>query len=279
MADDWGKKIQPTKEEIQAKEEEQERMPTFEELVTPLEELSNVCCLIYGKDGVAKSGLALDYLKILKDGEKMVYIDLDGGALPLFRLHFKDKLKDIKYMNPIVISEETGEFDYINTFRNIKAMILNAKSLQKKENIKVIVFDGLSTALELAEKQMRIEKNLTPDGGVQLMYWKIRNKIFLEALELMKSIPIARIYIAHEDFIVDKESSSVKQKTNQMMFQKILMKKVVDFGKVNFTATLHKSKYDIHLEDETYTIATVDKEKNESDFNAVKVWQDIEDKK
>lgn len=279
MADDWGKSIQPTKEEIQAKEEEQERMPTFDELVTPLEEMSNVCCLIYGKDGTAKSGLALDYLKLLKDGEKMVYIDLDGGALPLFRLHFKEKLKDIKYMNPVVISEETGEFDYIHTFKNIRAMIMNAKALQKQEQIKVIVFDGLSTALELAEKQMRIEKNLTPDGGVQLMYWKIRNKLFLEALELMKSIPIARIYIAHEDFIVDKESSSVKQKTNQMMFQKVLMKRVIDFDKVNFTSTLHKSKYDIHLEDATYTIATVDKEKNQFIFDGKQLWDKIEAKK
>src|SRR3990167_1770792 len=44
-----------------------------------------ICCLIYGKDGRGKSGIALDYLSDddIKNGKKVVIIDIDGGMTPL----------------------------------------------------------------------------------------------------------------------------------------------------------------------------------------------------
>jgi len=68
----------------------------------------------------------------------------------------------------------------------------------------------------------------------------------------------------------------VKQKTNQMVFQKVLTKRVSEFDKVEFKAVVHKSKYDIYLEDETIDIAYVNKETNKSEFTAEKVWERIE---
>ena len=46
---------------------------------------SNVCCAIYGHDGTAKSGIALDSRteEEKKQGYKLIVFDLDGGCAPL----------------------------------------------------------------------------------------------------------------------------------------------------------------------------------------------------
>jgi len=182
MADDWGTKdVQPTEKEVQEVADEEPKRMSFEELKTPLDELSKICCLVYGADGSAKSGLVLSYIKNLKPGEKMVYIDLDGGALPLIKQYYEDRKDDIIYINPIVIG--VNEIDYRATYKRIEDAVYNAKHTWKEKNIKAFVFDGISTALSFAEQQMRIEKNLTADGGVQMSYWKIRNRYFLQVLE------------------------------------------------------------------------------------------------
>lgn len=272
---DWD--IQPTKEEVEkAKEEVKPTSSEVESWFTNLkEEAGRICAMVYGSDGTMKSGLVLAFIKLLKPEEKIVVIDLDGGDLPIIKKYYADKLTQFYHINPIVL--EGTAINYKETYNKIRYVVDWVKENYLKYNIKAIVFDGLSTALTYAENQMRVEKHIAPDGGVNMAFWKIRNKYFIETLEQIKSIPIARFFIAHEDFIAEKEEalSSVKQKTNQMMFQKILTKKEDDFDKVLFKAVIHKSKYNIQLENKEYILAEVNKETGSVKFQAEQVWKDI----
>ena len=139
------------------------------------------------------------------------------------------------------------------------------------------MFDGLSTALTYAENQMRIEKNITPDGGVNLAFWKLRNKLFIETLEQIKSIPIARFFIAHEDFIQskDNELSSVKAKTNQMMFQKIRCIRESLPNEVVYKAVIDKSKYNVNVEGLEFEFCNVDKQTGKAEWKGDEIWEKI----
>ncbi len=263
--------IKQTKPEIDA--------PSGEEIKSWFSDLTldegKICAMVYGMDGTMKSGLVLSYVKLLKSDEKMVVIDLDGGDLPIIRKYYPDKLKQFLHINPIVL--DGNSINYKETYDKIRYVVDWVKKNYKDQNIKAIVFDGLSTALTYAENQMRIEKHISIEGGVNMAFWKIRNKYFIETLEQIKSIPIARFFIAHEDFIAEKEEqlSTVKQKTNQMMFQKILTYKDDNAEKVVFRGIIHKSKYNIRLESKEYVLAEVDKATNNIKFQAEKVWKDI----
>ena len=241
------------------------------------------CCLLYGTDGVGKSGICLDYLtpEDIEEGKKLVIIDLDGGNVPLISAYHRDKLKNISCINPLVTTEtEEGTIiDYKKTFAKIRAIIRYVKQHHKRDKIKAIVFDGLSTALRYAENQMRLDKNLDTDGGVQTRYWLLRNKLFIETLEQLKSIPIDRFFIAHEDFIVPKvkadleKFAKVKGKTNQMMFQKILCNRSDEPDIVRFTATIDKSKYTSNAEGKKMEFCTVNKQNGEVKWNTAAIFE------
>jgi len=277
MADDWD--LQPDAKDIKKAEAEVAKPKEIKDddvksWFTEYREESKVCTLIYGTDGTMKSGLALSYIDLMPEDQKMMVIDLDGGDLPIIMKYYKDRMDRFIHLGPV--TQDGENIDYLETFKKIRKTIEYVRRNYEKEKIGCIVFDGLSTALSYAEQQMRIDKNITPDGGVTMAYWKIRNKHFLETLEQVKSIPIARIFISHEDFIgSDTELSSAKLKTNQMMFQKIKAVRKKEFGGITFTATIDKSKYEILLEGKTYDMAKVDKDKGEYTFNASEVWKDL----
>lgn len=248
-------------------------------LTSPIINGEKYCCLLYGSDGTGKSGLCLDYLspEDIKAEKKIVIIDLDGGNVPLITTYHMDKIKNIQCVNPLVTSEteEGTVIDYQKTFAKIRAIIRYVKTSHKTENIKAIVFDGLSTALKHAEHQMRLDKNIADDGGVMLKYWLIRNKIFIETLEQLKSIPIAKFFIAHEDFIgkAGEELSSVKSKTAQMCFQKIKCERVDSKDKVVFKAIIDKSKYNVRAEGKAITFCEVDKTKDVVKWDTAEVFR------
>lgn len=274
MADDWNFST-PTKADI-AKAEKivQEKVvdnDSIRSYFTKYTDANKICMLLYGKDGTGKSAIPLAYLKLLKPEEKMVVIDLDGGNIPIIQNYYPDQTDRIFHLQPIVLNNT--DIDYIATFEKIRNVIYWVKNNYEQENIKAIVFDGLSTALSYAEQQMRIEKHLQVDGGVNMAFWKIRNKYFIEMLEQIKSIPIARFYIAHEDFIIsnDEKSSAVKDKTNQMMFQKILCEKQNNFESTDFLATVHKSKFDVRQEGKKLQFISVQKKTGDFDFSGEEV--------
>lgn len=240
-----------------------------------------LCCLIVAPDGAGKSGIALDYLtdEDIKNGKRALIIDLDGGCDSLLLSHHKERCNKLgKDLNDVFILKNpleedlNGEIDYKATFNNIREGVFLAKHAYQELNLKCVIFDGLSTALKHAEQQMRLDKNIDADGGVMLRYWLVRNKIFIELLEQLKSIPISSFFIAHEDFILKtkdellksgEKNSAVKEKTNALCHQKVFCKRIDD--KVNkqirFKATVMKSKYKAESEGAEIEFLVVDKEK------------------
>ena len=246
-------------------------------------------CLLYGSDGTAKSGIALDCLtdEDIKAGMRAMVIDLDGGNIPLIIRQHKArceklgrKVNDVYLVrNPVAMNVETGDVDYKKTFLNIKEAIFLAKHNHKELNLKFIVYDGLSTALKYAEYQMRVEKHLQTDGGVQLLYWLIRNKIFKEILDQVKALPISSFYIAHEDFILKElsDNSSIKEATNSMMHQKIRCVRIDNKvkGIVEFKATIDKSKYVPESEGSSFTILSVDKNEKTATWETKNLFKSL----
>lgn len=250
-------------------------------------------CLIMGDDGTGKSPLALSYLsdEDIKAGKRVVVIDLDGGNIPLITKYQKPrceklgrKVSDVfivKNPQSEIITDDGVEIDYKATFDRIKGVVklLKDKKFREEHNIKYVIFDGLTTALSHAENQMRVDKNLDASGGVSQRFWLNRNKLFKEALDSIKSLPISSFFIAHSDFIPTgnpvEEISNVKLKANAMMHQKIRCEKLFGKTKTTFKATILKSKYDIKQEGKAIVFGEVDTETGESKFAPEKVLEEL----
>ncbi len=269
---DWDKPVKGEKEAVESfvkQKEEDTVLYSDDDIFNEFKEKkvgnSKVCCLVYGEDGTGKSGLVFDYLteEDIKAGNKMVIIDLDGGSQPLLERYHKDKEDSIYILDPLVTKETTTgtEIDYKKTFAKIRAIIRFVKNNYAKEKIKAVVFDGLSTALKFAEGQMRIEKNIAPDGGVQMGFWKRRNKLISETLTQLKTIPIAKFLIGHTNFIMDKDKdvSAIVVETNAMMLQKIRCSRNDNPSEVEFSGVVDKNKYEVTTEGKRFVFCTVSK--------------------
>lgn len=212
------------------------------------------CCLFYGQDGTGKTGLLQSYP--LKDNEKHIILDLDGGNIPILQTYHKDKINNIIVHNPLVTtntSEGMKTIDFKETMNKIKWIVDYVRRKYKEDNIKAISIDGLSKLLKFAEGMMRIDKHITSDGGVEYRFWKIRNEAFIEIIEIMKSIPIDKFFVAHDDFIIfednlSEEISKVKLETNRMMYQKVRCKRKKDKENVEYKCIIDKSKYNAKAE-------------------------------
>ena len=295
MADDWDdapveeKKTDPIKEQvskhISADDSEKDILFSDDEVEAwakaGSKASSKICCLVYGADGTGKTGIVYDYFskEDAEAGKQLWVIDLDGGGLPLKDSYHKDKGENLVIIDPLVTfeSDKGTQIDYLKTFAKVRAIVRFVKNNWHEKNIKALVFDGLSTALTYAEQQMRIDKHLDVDGGVQLRYWLQRNKIFLETLEQIRSLPVAKFFIAHENFIMgdkkDGKVSSVVAKTNAMMIQKIKCARVVSPTDVNFTATIDKSKYNVTAEGQSFDFCKVNKKDKSFEWNTKDIFE------
>ncbi|MHA1869046.1 MAG: AAA family ATPase [Candidatus Heimdallarchaeaceae archaeon] len=251
-------------------------------LLRPVSLNKKFCMLIYGVDGTGKSGLALSYP--LKKNEKMVVLDLDGGCDVLLVKYHKDKLKkgQIFCQNPLEIKRNVVEgkeivtIDYSMTMNRVRSVTKYIAKKYRNCNIAVLVIDGLSKLLKHAEYQMRIEKNLTAEGDVSYRYWKRRNQLFLEILEIAKALPIDLILIAHDDFIIldsDEEIAMVKRETNRLVWQKIRCVRNNLPDKVEYRAIVDKSKYDTSAEGKEITFLTIDKESGNYVWKGEKIFK------
>lgn len=259
------------------------RKRLFDNTIILPEEAYN-CVMIYGQDGTGKTGLALSTLTDddVKEGKKLVIIDLDSGNLPIMLKHHRDKVQAgaMVYENPMRWTED-GEgkplLDYQATFDNINAIALaTLQEHEQNKNIKGVILDGGSKLLKYAEQEMRVLKELDVSEGADWNFWKIRNKIFLETLELFKSLPFDKYFIFHDDFLPvprpsDGKISAVILQTNQMMYQKIFTERR-DLGpKVEYKATIHKSKFALSQEGRSVVFADVDKKSGEYRWEPQKV--------
>tara|TARA_Y100000310_G_scaffold267782_1_gene280005 strand:- start:28258 stop:29148 length:891 start_codon:yes stop_codon:yes gene_type:complete len=224
---------------------------------------SMFCSLIYGEDGTGKSGLLQSYP--LKGKEKMMILDLDGGNEPLLHTYNTNKINNIYVVNPLTMFKDGNNvsIDYKETMNKVRLYIEWLSRNIEKESIKVVALDGLSQLLKYAELQMRLEQYLTPDKGVEYRYWKNRNKMFLELLEQIKSLPIDTFFVSHADFIIlegDEEIAKVKKDTNRMMWQKLRCIRKVLNDKVVYSVMVDKSKYNVNVEGQEFGFLEVDKE-------------------
>jgi len=227
------------------------------------EEPNNICALIAGADGTGKSGIVMSFLDTIN--KKHIILDLDGGCALL--LNKQKNPKNFKIKNPIVFREDDEgnvTIDYEATINRIRATIKWVADNYNKKNIGSFTLDGLSTLLKYAEYQMREDTNLSVDQGVDLRYWKIRYQTFVEIIESAKALPMDKFFISHEDFLKKEDGtkiSSIVEKTNQMMFQRIFCEKkeVYDVGtkKISYTATIKKSKGDLKLEGKRIEFGTI----------------------
>ena len=255
------------------------------------DEQDKFVCLILGGDGTAKSPLALSYMtdEDIKDGKRVVVVDLDAGNVPLINKYHKERCKSLGreandvflVKNPLthITTKEGIEIDYKATFNKTQGIVklLQDKKFREEYKIKYIIFDGLSTALKMAENQMRVEKNIDATGGVMLKFWLIRNKLFTEMVEAMKSLPISSFFIAHEDFILKtgEENSSVKIKMNAMVHQKIHMVKKKIGDETIFRATITKSKYNVLKEGHVIDFGKVNTKTGKCVFEPEKVLEGL----
>ncbi len=127
------------------------------------------------------------------------------------------------------------------------------------------------------KKRRRLEKNIAPDGGVQTRYWLLRNKLFIETLEQLKSLPCDTFLIAHEDFILNPlgDNASVKEKTNAMVWQKIRCERKVSPNEIQFVATIDKSKYRVESEGREMIFCTVNKTTKEVKWDTTEVLKSL----
>lgn len=206
-------------------------------------------CMVLGEDGTGKSGLVIHHIaqELSKEENKdkiAIYLDLDRGAMNLLKHYPEDIRKRILIKDILYVEKNDGKvvIDYAKTMHWIRAVSNYASENYEKKGIIAFAFDGLSTLLKHAERQMRLDKNVDAAGDVKYKYWKKRNEDFEETLEIIKKIPIDSYFIGHEDFLIVENSPSIKIKTNALMFQKIYCERLPQESGVKHQATVMKSK-------------------------------------
>ena len=282
-----------SKEGQEKKQRKDEAKDIKEWLLDQSDQENKFVCMVLGKDGTGKSPLALSHLtdEDIKQGKRVLVIDLDGGNIPLVNTYHKErceklgrKVNDVFFIkNPLteVLNDGEVEIDYKATFNKIKGTVNLLKDTKFREEMKFkyVVFDGLSTLLEFAENQMRVEKHLQVDGGVNMAFWKRRNKMFRDVLEMLKSLPISSFFIGHDDFIRDPNAenfSAVKKLSHSMMHQKIICEKLFLKDKTQFVATIAKSKYNVSKEGEKITFGEIILDGKQVTFEPQKVLEELQ---
>ena len=229
---------------------------------------SNVCCALYGFDGTAKSGIALDCRteQEKKEGKKLIIFDLDGGCAPL-KVIYHNNDKNIIIKNPLV-RDEFKNVDYEQTFLKLKSALDYIERNLLSMQIKAIVFDGLDKFLKICEYSMREDINKTVIEGVDYRYWKIRSQKYLDILEQVKLMDIDRYFITHlkKEHETDKWVPDWEKKTPDMMFQKVHCfreQKIIDGNKIVYLkAEIEKCKTNIAFEGKIFTVSETIQESN-----------------
>lgn len=227
---------------------------------------SNVCCALYGFDGTAKSGIAMDCRteQEKKEGWKVIIFDLDGGCTPL-KVIYHDNDKNIIIKNPLV-RDGLKNVDYEETFQKLKSSLDYIEQNAQELKIKAIIFDGIDKFLKICEYKMREDANKSVADGVDYRYWKLRNQAYGDVMEQIKLLDIDRYFITHlkDKGNTDASGNTIwepdwEKKTPDMMFQKVRcfrQVKTEDGDKVVYMkATIEKCKTNLALEGKTYTIA------------------------
>ena len=166
------------------------------------EDISDICAAIHGFQDTAKSGIAMDTRTPdqIEAGYKVAIIDLDDACKPLHKAHWNSDT-NIKIINPVqwVISDKEMIVDYDSTIAVIGSLIkVISDRIRSGEKVASFVLDGIDKLLTAAELQMRAYLDLEIDEGVSFVYWRRRNKAFLDILYAAKSLSCAKYFITHD---------------------------------------------------------------------------------
>lgn len=290
MANPWednqtgAEKSAPTSSPNKAPEEAKDKLKMTDEKIKQWlfgdmeKSSSNVCCAIYGHDGTAKSGVAMDSRtpQEIKEGYKIIIFDLDGGCAPL-KVIYHNNDKNIIIKNPLV-RDETKNVDYEATFFKLKATIDYIERNLQSLKIKAIIFDGIDKFLKICEYSMRDEVGKGVEDGVDYRYWKIRNQKYHDIMEQLKLLDVDRFFITHLKK-TDEEGTwgpDWEKKTPDMMFQKLKCyreTKVENGDKVVYLmAEVEKCKTNLALEGKAFTVAEIRKK---ADGKTVAKWNGL----
>lgn len=221
----------------------------------------SLCALFLGENGSAKSGVALSTLteKDIKEGKKIVVVDLDSGNLPLIiGYHLKEYLNgNIAHEDPLRSKEnEKGELvpDYDKTIHEMMNIGFMLQQKLKEHKVKLVVLDGLSKLKSFAEFKMREDHNLgsVVNTSFDFKYYKERRKTFGEVIDLYKSLPVDKIFIGLPEFIIPKvidpkkPPSALKADINAAVFQRVRFRTEEDTkGNTKWLAKVDKNKLDL----------------------------------
>ena len=241
---------------------------------------SSICMVLYGHDGVCKTGVALDCYDKDEEGsplepdKKIVVFDLDGSAGPI--------ADGYHYMHPNMIVRdptvlmENGEIDYVSSYNKCLALMKYLLTHEKELNLHAVVFDGLDTLLKWCEYVMRYEDlKMDPDTQIKDSWqWSRRNRRYLTIVLNLKRLHCEKYFTTHfkeqKEWASEGKSKVLRTKsvtpdweksTPGIMFQKVLLERKDVQGEVLFEAKVEKSKGKLALEGASYTVATVKGEK------------------
>jgi len=235
---------------------------------------SPICAALIGYDGTGKTGVALDCWteEAIKQGKRVVIIDLDQSAAPIINSYHNDK--NIVLADPTIL-DYAGDIDYVSTHNKLMAIVGYLVTNQKEANLHAVIMDGLDTLLKIHEYVMRyLDLKTDPDTRVDSFDWGKRNRRYFTVIQLLKKMRCEKYYTTHikdeKDWGYDANSKKAKKtlkKTGEKvvwqdatpghMFQIVRMeKRELSEGpnSVEITAHVDKAKGALQLESNDYVV-------------------------
>jgi len=292
----WEKTAAQLKEQTEGSDKPQPfTAADVEALINKKQDLpsSPVCVVLYGHDGVCKSGICLDSRtpEEIKAGKKVVIIDLDGSAGPL-KMKYYPNDDNVLIIDPFLLKDD-GDIDYTSTYNKVLAITKYLRENEQKLNIATVAFDGIDTWLKSCEYVMRYETlKIDPDAQIHDRWqWAIRNRRYLIPIMSLRRMHCRKIFtthykelkqyvqgnLVHLEWVPDWEKS-----TPGIMFQKIRLTRQTVNNDVIFEAEVEKAKGALHLEGSKYVVAKVVLLKDKKDktkfewFGLMSLFQELE---
>lgn len=239
---------------------------------------SPLCCVLYGLDGTAKTGITLDSrTEEQKKAHKKVYIlDLDESAAIVKYAYWADD-DDIVIIDPVVLGEDHKK-DYVSTYNKLAAYVHLLKKKDVAGEIATVSLDGLDTFLKDCEMVMRYQDlKIAPDKRITNSWdWGKRNIHYYNIVFLLKRFSCNRFFTTHlkpikkfsetrNELITLKYEPNWQSEFPGKMAQRILCQRNPneETGEVVFEALIEKSKGALHLEGKIFPIAIVKENKTE----------------
>lgn len=235
---------------------------------------NQICMLLYGDDGTAKTGAAMDAAaRFAPKDKKIIVIDFDGSAKPVKAAFHADDDR-IKIIDPTTLTAD-GKIDYVNSYWKALAVLrflLNNEG-DPKWVVGAIIIDGIDTMKKWCEFVMK-EMDLKMDPLAQVKdswQWSRRNDKYFTILLLAKRLNCMKFYTCHLKEKKEWKSSEPGKKhlavvevvpdwvdgTPAHMFQKIFLSRGDVEDKTFLCASVEKSKGKLELEGARINVAEI----------------------